>query len=178
MNVKFEPMWIPDVILIKPEIFKDERGFFEETYHIEKFREAGITTFVQDNHSRSKKGVLRGLHYQIQQPQGKLVRVTQGTILDIAVDLRQTSSTFGKWVHVILDGNDFHQLYIPPGFAHGFYTLSDSADIMYKCTTLYLPEAERILLWNDLGIDWQTTEPLLSDKDRHGSKLADAELFP
>lgn len=178
--MQFEPTEIPDVILITPRLLGDERGFFQEVYHQEKFREGGIRLpFVQDNHSRSRRGVLRGLHYQIRRPQGKLVRVLQGEIFDVAVDLRRSSPTFGRHVGVRLDALRYQQLYVPPGFAHGFCVLSESADVSYKCTDLYLPEAERSLLWNDptVGISWPIDEPLLSEKDRAGVPLAQAELF-
>ncbi len=178
--MEFQRTSIPEVILITPRVFGDQRGFFQETYHREKFREGGIeTAFVQDNHSRSTKGVLRGLHYQVRQPQGKLVRVLRGEIWDVAVDLRRSSPTFGKWVGVKLDDRTFQQLYVPPGFAHGFCVTSESADVAYKCTDLYLPEAERSLLWNDpaLGIEWPVESPILSEKDQQGKLLADAETF-
>lgn len=178
--MEFQPTSIPDVILITPQIFGDQRGFFQETYHREKFLAGGIdATFVQDNHSRSAHGVLRGLHYQIQQPQGKLVRVLRGEIWDVAVDLRRSSPTFGKWVGVTLDDQKFQQLYIPPGFAHGFCVTSETADVAYKCTNLYLPEAERSLLWNDpaLGITWPVDAPILSARDRSGTILTAAETF-
>jgi len=179
--MKFLPTTIPEVILIAPQVFGDERGFFQETYHLEKFFRGGIgATFVQDNHSRSRRGVLRGLHYQIRQPQGKLVRVLRGSIWDVAVDLRRSSPTFGRWVGATLDDQEFHQLYVPPGFAHGFCVLSESADVAYKCTETYLPEAERTLLWNDpeLGISWPISDPVLSSKDQQGLRLSEAETFP
>lgn len=178
--MEFQPTSIPDVILITPQMFGDQRGFFQETYHREKFRLGGIdVTFVQDNHSRSTRGVLRGLHYQIRQPQGKLVRVLRGEIWDVAVDLRRHSPTFGKWVGVTLDDRKFQQVFVPAGFAHGFCVVSETADVAYKCTDLYLPEAERSLLWNDpaLGIAWPTEIPILSAKDSTGKLLADAESF-
>jgi len=178
--MEFQPTSIPDVILITPRMFGDQRGFFQETYHREKFRLGGIdVTFVQDNHSRSTRGVLRGLHYQIRQPQGKLVRVLRGEIWDVAVDLRRHSPTFGKWVGVTLDDRKFQQVFVPAGFAHGFCVVSETADVAYKCTDLYLPEAERSLLWNDpaLGITWPTETPILSAKDSTGKLLADAEQF-
>ncbi|MCA9094392.1 MAG: dTDP-4-dehydrorhamnose 3,5-epimerase [Planctomycetaceae bacterium] len=178
--MEFQRTSIPEVILITPRVFGDQRGFFQETYHREKFREGGIeAAFVQDNHSRSTKGVLRGLHYQIRQPQGKLVRVLRGEIWDVAVDLRRSSPTFGKWVGVKLDDQNYQQLYVPPGFAHGFCVTSESADVAYKCTDLYLPEAERSLLWNDpaLGIEWPVESPILSVKDQQGKLLSEAETF-
>ncbi len=174
---------IPDVLLIKPRVFKDERGFFMETFQEQKMKEVGIFhTFVQDNHSRSKQGTLRGLHYQIDNVQGKLVRVVVGEIYDVAVDIRKSSPTFGKWVGVFLSEENKHQLWIPPGFAHGFYVLSSSADVLYKATDFYNAAAERCILWNDkaLGIDWgisSDNEPVLSPKDLKGKLLKDAEVF-
>lgn len=177
------PLSIPDVLLIQPRIFKDERGFFLETYHAEKFAQLGITdVFVQDNHSGSRSGVLRGLHYQVKQPQGKLVRVLFGEIFDVAVDLRKSSPTFGKWVGQALSSDDKSMLWIPAGFAHGFYVLSDWADVSYKVTSLYAPTYERTLLWNDptVGVDWpllNNSLPNLSPKDMQGALFADAEYF-
>jgi dTDP-4-dehydrorhamnose 3,5-epimerase len=171
---------IPDVLILEPKVFGDHRGFFLETYRREVFAAAGIPDFVQDNHSRSSKGVLRGLHYQIQQPQGKLVRVVQGSIFDVAVDLRRSSPTFGQWVGEILDTDNKRALYVPPGFAHGFLVLSETAEVAYKCTTYYAPQYERSLLWNDpaIGIEWpEGTAPLLSEKDRNGILLADADTY-
>jgi dTDP-4-dehydrorhamnose 3,5-epimerase len=173
---------IPDVFIIEPKIFGDDRGFFYESFNAAAFREATGTTaeFVQDNHSRSQKGVLRGLHYQIANPQGKLVRVTQGAVLDIAVDIRRSSKTFGQWVGVELSAQNFRQLWIPQGFAHGFVVLSDSAEFLYKTTDYYTPSAERCIRWDDptLNIDWQLSQPpLLSAKDQVGTLLQDAELF-
>jgi dTDP-4-dehydrorhamnose 3,5-epimerase len=144
------------------------------------FEKAGIPDFVQDNHSKSSRGVLRGLHYQIQQPQGKLLRVVQGEVFDVAVDMRRSSPTFGQWVGEILNTDNKRALYVPPGFAHGFYVLSETAEVIYKCTTYYAPQYERSLLWNDpaIGIKWPLgAEPLLSDKDRNGVLLIDAETF-
>jgi dTDP-4-dehydrorhamnose 3,5-epimerase len=174
---------IPDIILIQPRVFSDTRGFFLESYQAKRFAEAGIkASFVQDNHSSSEQGVLRGLHYQIQQAQGKLVRVISGDIYDVAVDLRRSSPTFGQWVGVHLSAENKHQLWIPPGFAHGFYVLSEHAEVLYKATDYYAPEWERMLLWNDpkLGVQWPLIEglsPILSEKDAHGTLLADAECF-
>ncbi|TFH33213.1 MAG: dTDP-4-dehydrorhamnose 3,5-epimerase, partial [Anaerolineales bacterium] len=169
---------IPDIRLITPQIFTDERGFFMETYQLKAFEAAGIPTdFVQDNHSGSQQGVLRGLHYQIQQPQGKLVRVVTGEVFDVVVDLRQSSETFGKWVGVSLSSENKQMLWVPPGFAHGFYVLSVWADLLYRVTDMYAPEWDRTLRWDDpgLGIEWPLIDgkpPRLSPKDSHGSSLA------
>jgi dTDP-4-dehydrorhamnose 3,5-epimerase len=174
------PTAIPDVLILEPKLFGDQRGFFLETYRREVFEQAGIPDFVQDNHSKSSRGVLRGLHYQIQQPQGKLLRVVQGEVFDVAVDMRRSSPTFGQWVGEILNTDNKRALYVPPGFAHGFYVLSETAEVTYKCTTYYAPQYERSLLWNDptIGITWPSgAEPLLSDKDRNGALLSDAETF-
>lgn len=165
---------IPDVILLEPKIFGDERGFFKETYQFDRYREFGIKLpFVQDNFSRSTKGVLRGLHYQKNFPQGKLVQVVSGEVFDVAVDIRKDSATFGKWFGAVLSGENHRQMYVPPGFAHGFCVLSDSADFSYKCTEYYHPEDEHTILWNDptLAIDWPIHEVLVSDKDRQGKKF-------
>jgi dTDP-4-dehydrorhamnose 3,5-epimerase len=178
--MKFTPTEIPDVILIEPRVFADPRGFFMETYEAQRFREAGIdVSFVQDNHSRSVRGTLRGLHYQIEQPQGKLCRVVQGEVYDVAVDLRRASPTFGRWTATILSAENRRQLYVPPGLAHGFCVLSDTADFLYKCTDFYSPGHERTLLWNDpqLGIPWPVSQPLLSPKDLAGRTLAEAECY-
>lgn len=174
---------IPDVLIIEPKVFGDERGFFLESFNQQRFKEmTGVnSTFVQDNHSRSARHVLRGLHYQIKHPQGKLVRVTAGEVFDVCVDLRKHSATFGHAVSVRLSATNYRQLWIPPGFAHGFLVLSDSAEFLYKTTDYYAPEHERSLLWNDpaLGIEWPlTAEPLLSAKDKDGVPLAQAEVFP
>lgn len=173
---------IPDVLIIEPQVYGDDRGFFLESFNAQKFAaETGVTLdFVQDNHSRSGKNVLRGLHYQIQQAQGKLVRVVLGEVLDVAVDMRQSSATFGQWVSCVLSAENKKQFWIPPGFAHGFLVLSDSADFLYKTTDYYAPQYERSLLWNDpeLNIDWLITEePILSAKDKAASPLKTAELF-
>ena len=173
---------IPDVLLIEPKVFGDQRGFFFESFNQDAFNQVtGLNVnFVQDNHSRSGKGVLRGLHYQIQQAQGKLVRVVSGEVLDVTVDLRKHSPTFGKWVSVVLSGENHKQLWITPGFAHGFLVHSDTADFLYKTTDYYAPQYERCLLWNDpeINIDWQLhAVPLLSAKDATGIKLSQAELF-
>lgn len=174
---------IPDVVIIEPRVFGDERGFFLESFNAHAFRDAtGLdVSFVQDNHSCSEKSVLRGLHYQIQQPQGKLVRVVSGSVFDVAVDIRKSSPTFGKWTGTELTEDNHRQLWIPPGFAHGFVVLSDSADFLYKTTDYYAPEHERCILWNDstIGIEWPIDgDPQLSAKDQQGSPLAEAELFP
>ena len=174
---------IPDVIQIIPKQFGDSRGFFLETYRTDLFTKAGISTsFVQDNHSGSQQGVLRGLHYQIQHPQGKLVRVIAGEIYDVAVDIRRKSHTFGKWVVISLSAENKYQLWIPQGFAHGFYVLSEWAEVVYKTTDYYAPEFERSLLWNDpaLNIRWPLLNgqpPTLSAKDANGKSLAEADLF-
>ena len=172
---------IPGMLVIEPQVFGDRRGFFTELFHAEKFEAAGLPTrFAQDNLSRSGRGVLRGLHYQIQQPQGKLVRVLAGRVYDVAVDLRRPSPAFGKAVGVEITADSHRQLYIPPGCAHGFFVLSETADFFYKCTDTYAPEHERTLLWNDpaLGIDWpEEIEPILSDKDLAGVPLAECESY-
>ncbi len=173
---------IPDVVIIEPRVFGDDRGFFYESYNEKSFTEAtGINkNFVQDNHSRSQKNVLRGLHYQIQQPQGKLVRVVVGKVLDVAVDIRKSSSTFGQWVSCLLSAENKRQFWVPEGFAHGFVVLSDAAEFLYKTTDYYAPQHERSILWNDtdLAIDWQLEgEPLLSKKDQAGSSFKEAEIF-
>ena len=177
---------IPDVVLIEPKVFGDARGFFYESFNQRAFNEATGTDhpFVQDNHSRSSKGVLRGLHYQIQQPQGKLVRVAQGAVFDVAVDIRKSSPTFGQWVGAELSADNHRQLWVPPGLAHGFVVLGDSADFLYKTTDYYAPEHERCIAWDDpaIGIDWPLAAhgigaPLLSAKDGAGLPLAQAEVF-
>jgi dTDP-4-dehydrorhamnose 3,5-epimerase len=181
--MKFSPTEIPDIILIEPKIFGDTRGFFLESYHAERFAEAGISdTFVQDNHSGSRKGTLRGLHYQIKQPQGKLVRVIVGEIYDVALDIRRSSPTFGRWIGTYLSAENRHQIWIPVGFAHGFYVTSEWAEIVYKTTDFYAPEWERTILWNDpaLGIQWPISNqesPTLSPKDARGLPLQQADLF-
>lgn len=176
------PTDIPDVLILEPEIFGDERGFMMESYHQLKFNQAvgRDVVFVQDNHSRSTRGVLRGLHYQIQKTQGKLLRVTMGEVFDVAVDLRCSSKTFGKWVGAVLSADNRRQLWVPEGFAHGFVVLSEVADCLYKTTDHYAPEFERIIAWNDrtIGIEWPyATEPVLSPKDRAGVSLERAECF-
>ncbi|WP_432472290.1 dTDP-4-dehydrorhamnose 3,5-epimerase [Amphritea sp. HPY] len=171
---------IAGVVIIEPQVFGDERGFFLETFQEEKYRrEAGIDLqFVQDNHSRSGKGVLRGLHFQKTKPQGKLVRVAQGEVFDVAVDIRPGSETFGKWAGVYLSGENKRQFWVPPGLAHGFVVLSESADFEYKCTDYYDPTDEGSLIWNDpdIGIEWPLESPILSDKDKVASRLRDLKL--
>ena len=180
--MKVTPTAIANMLIIEPKVFGDARGFFYESFNQKAFNEATGTNhqFVQDNHSRSSKGVLRGLHYQIEQPQGKLVRVTQGEVFDVAVDLRRSSPTFGKWEGVVLSAENKRQLWIPPGFAHGFLVTSDSAEFLYKTTDYYHPEFERSLLWNDptVGVSWPTDgPPLLAAKDIAGLPLANASTF-
>lgn len=181
--MKVIPTAIPDVLIIEPKVFGDARGFFYESFNGKAFDEAvgRHVEFVQDNHSRSTKGVLRGLHYQIQQPQGKLVRVARGAVFDVAVDIRKSSPTFGKWVGVELSEDNHRQLWVPPGFAHGFVVTSESADFLYKTTEFYAPAHERCIAWNDpaLGIVWPDLglAPQLSAKDRGGVCLGEAETF-
>jgi dTDP-4-dehydrorhamnose 3,5-epimerase len=182
--MRFTKTDIPDVIIVDPKVFEDHRGFFMETWEARKFARAGIdVNFVQDNHSKSFQGTLRGLHYQIQHPQGKLVRVVAGEVFDVVVDLRRSSPTFGKWAGVYLSSENKRQIWVPPGFAHGFYVLSDSAEFIYKCTDFYAPEHERTILWNDqsLGIAWPILPdvPLrLSEKDERGIPFHLAEYYP
>ncbi|OZI33580.1 dTDP-4-dehydrorhamnose 3,5-epimerase [Bordetella genomosp. 5] len=173
---------IPDVVLFEPKVFGDDRGFFFESFNQQQFESlTGLKTqFVQDNHSRSAHGVLRGLHYQMQQPQGKLVRVTSGEVFDVAVDLRRSSPTFGQWVGVHLSAQNKRQLWVPEGFAHGFVVLSESAEFLYKTTNYYAPQHERSILWNDpdLAIEWPiSTDPILSAKDQQGVLLKDADTY-
>lgn len=173
---------LPEVLILKPKVFGDERGFFFESFNQREFQETtGLdVTFVQDNHSKSTQGVLRGLHYQIQHPQGKLVRVTQGAVFDVAVDLRRSSPNFGKWVGVELSAENKRQMWIPPGFAHGFMVTSESAEFLYKTTDYWHPEHERSLLWNDpaIGINWPiNTTPILANKDAAATPLELADLF-
>ena len=181
--MKVTPTQIPDVLIIEPKVFGDERGFFFESFNLKAFREAtGLDVdFVQDNHSRSQRGVLRGLHYQLRQAQGKLVRVVSGRVFDVAVDLRRSSPTFGRWEGVELSEDNHRQVWVPAGFAHGFVVLSETADFLYKTTDYYAPEHERCLAWDDpsVGVDWplEGIEPLLSAKDRQGKSLAEAETF-
>jgi dTDP-4-dehydrorhamnose 3,5-epimerase len=166
---------LPDVFLVRPKVFRDDRGFFFESYHREKFARLGISdNFVQDNHSRSRRGTVRGLHYQLSHPQAKLCRVVFGEVVDVAVDIRRGSPTFGKSVTVVLSAENQQQIYIPPGFAHGFAVLSESAEFLYKCSDFYYPEDEQGVLWNDpaLKIDWRVSEALLSDKDKRFRPLS------
>lgn len=181
--MKATSLAIPDVVLIEPKVFGDERGFFYESFNQKAFNEATGTDhqFVQDNHSRSSNGVLRGLHYQIEQPQGKLVRVVRGAVWDVAVDLRKSSPTFGQWVGQALSEDNHCQLWVPPGFGHGFVVLSEVAEFLYKTTDYYAPAHERCIAWNDptLAIDWKLQQaPVLSAKDSQGQPLLQAELFP
>ncbi|MGE6580256.1 dTDP-4-dehydrorhamnose 3,5-epimerase [Vreelandella aquamarina] len=175
--MQYEKLAIPDVVLLTPKVFGDERGFFMETFRQSEFEEhCGNYQFVQDNHSKSKQGILRGLHYQLEKPQGKLVRVTQGEVYDVAVDLRKSSSTFGQWVGVYLSAENKQMLWVPPGFAHAFYVTSKEAEFQYKCTDYYNPGDEYSLLWSDptLNIDWplvQHQAPYLSAKDDQGQAL-------
>ena len=179
----FEPTSIPDVILITPQVFGDERGFFMETYQAQRYGAAGLPfIYVQDNHSGSQHGSLRGLHYQIRQPQGKVIRVLVGEIYDVAVDLRRWSPTFGQWVGMELSAKNKLQVWVPPGFAHGFYVMSDWAEVAYKATDYYAPEWERTMLWNDpsLNITWPIPhgeQPILSTKDNQGLPLAESEVY-
>ncbi len=181
--MEFLKTQIPDVIIVKPKVFSDERGFFMESFQKMKFKEAGISyDFVQDNHSSSRQGTLRGIHYQITHTQGKLVRAVVGEIFDVAVDLRRSSPTFGKWVGVFLSEENKEQLWIPPGFGHGFYALTPRADVLYKATDYFDPEGERCIRWDDpdINIDWPLLDestPIISKKDLAGSSFRDAELF-
>lgn len=182
--MKFVPTAIADVVVIEPQVFGDHRGFFMETWHARKFAEAGIAqTFVQDNHSRSSQGILRGLHYQIKKPQGKLIRVVAGEVYDVAVDLRESSPSFGNWVGERLSAENRKMLWVPPGFAHGFYVTSDYAEFVYKCTDFYAPEHERAIRWDDgdLAIAWPLVDggrPVLSPKDESAAAFRDAEHYP
>jgi dTDP-4-dehydrorhamnose 3,5-epimerase len=179
--MKISATRIPDVLVIEPRVFDDERGFFMETWHRQRFAEHGLDwEFVQDNHSRSVRGTLRGLHYQVVRPQGKLVRVVVGEVFDVAVDLRKRSPTFGQWVARRLSADNRLMIWIPPGFAHGFYVMSEFAECEYKCTDYYSPEHERTIRWDDrtLGIDWPLDGPvILSEKDRAAPSLDAAECF-
>lgn len=180
--MKVERLAIPDIVMIEPKLFGDDRGFFFESFNHKRFEEviSRRVSFVQDNHSRSVRGVLRGLHYQIKEPQGKLVRVIAGEVFDVVVDLRKGSPTFGKWVGEVLSESNKKQLWIPEGFAHGFVVLSESADFLYKTTAYYAAQHERCLAWNDptLKIDWQIQEtPIVSAKDAQGLSLQEAEVF-
>ena len=179
--MKVIPTGHPEVLLIEPDIFRDERGFFMESYHAGKYPQHGLPAeFKQDNHSRSCRGVLRGLHYQLEHPQGKLVRVVSGEVLDVAVDIRKGSPRFGEAVSVVLSADDPRQLYIPPGFAHGFCTLSEQADFLYKCTQLYAPGDEYGIAWDDpdIAIDWPQLDFSLSEKDKRNPRLCDSDHLP
>ena len=174
--MQFLPTQIPDVILVEAPKFGDHRGFFMETYHVKKFNDGGIAVkFIQDNHVSSQKNILRGLHYQLKFPQGKLIRCIQGEILDIAVDIRKSSSTFGEWVGEILSSQNARQLYVPPGFAHGYVVRSELAEVEYKCTDIYHPEDDYGIRWNDpgIGIDWGVEHPILSGRDKQQPLLKD-----
>lgn len=182
-SMQYEKLEIPDVVLLTPQVFGDERGFFMESFRQSEFaKHCGDYQFVQDNHSKSTKGILRGLHYQYQQPQGKLVRVTRGEVFDVAVDMRKNSPTFGKWVGAILSEENKQMLWVPPGFAHGFYVTSDEAEFQYKCTDYYAPGDEVSILWSDIsiGINWPLVGgelPKLSKKDAEGESLQNAPVF-
>jgi dTDP-4-dehydrorhamnose 3,5-epimerase len=175
-NLQIIETSLPGVLIVEPRVFTDPRGFFMETYRQNALAEAGIrVNFVQDNHSHSSRGVLRGLHYQLRQPQAKLCRVIQGEVLDIAVDVRLGSPTFGKWVSVLLSGENHRQIYVPKGFAHGFVVRSETADFLYKCSDYFDASDDRGVLWNDpgIGIDWQVDDPIISDKDKRYLPLAE-----
>jgi dTDP-4-dehydrorhamnose 3,5-epimerase len=180
--MRFVPTELSEVIVIEPQVYRDPRGFFLESYQAEKYQAAGIAgPFVQDNHSSSGRRTVRGLHAQLKRPQGKLVRAVAGEIYDVAVDIRRGSPTYLRWVHVNLSAANFRQIWVPPGFAHGFCVVSEYAEVEYKCTEYYDPASELRLLWNEpaIGIDWPVSEPLLSDKDRDGSTVSQAEpSFP
>lgn len=181
--MKVTPTSMPEVLVFEPTVFGDDRGFFYESYNAHQFSQmTGLSVnFVQDNHSRSARNVVRGLHYQIRQPQGKLVRVIAGAIFDVVVDIRASSPFFGRWIGVELSAENRRQLWVPPGFAHGFVVTSEAAECLYKTTDYWSPEHERSILWNDpaLAIEWPLAgEPMLSGKDSHGTLLADAEVFP
>lgn len=181
--MKLQPTHIPEVIVIEPRVFGDERGFFLESWHAARFAEAGLDLgFVQDNHSRSARGVLRGIHYQVNNPQGKLVRVVAGRVFDVAVDLRRSSSTFGKWVGVELSADNKQMLWVPPGFGHGFLTLEEGTEFLYKCTDFYAPDDEQCIRWDDpaIGIEWPVGDmtPALSGKDQAGRTLSNAQVYP
>jgi len=180
--VRVIPADLPGIVIIEPDVHRDSRGFFLETYHADKYREAGIArTFVQDNHSRSVQGTLRGLHLQVLHPQGKLVRVIEGEIFDVAVDVRRGSPAFGKWMGVTLSAENHRQCYLPPGFAHGFAVVSPVAQVEYKCTDVYFPKGELGIAWNDpaIGIKWPVDDPVLSDRDtRHLTLSAIMERLP
>jgi dTDP-4-dehydrorhamnose 3,5-epimerase len=180
--VKVQPTSIPDVLIIESEVFGDERGFFMETWNAQSFGSFGLdVAFVQDNHSRSNRGALRGIHYQLRRPQGKLVRVTAGSVFDVAIDLRRSAATFGKWVGVMLSAENRRMLWVPPGFGHGFLALENRTDFLYKCTDYYSPGDERCIRWDDpqIGIDWPIAgnSPVLSAKDLAGSGFSSAETY-
>jgi dTDP-4-dehydrorhamnose 3,5-epimerase len=181
--MQFEPQSIPDIVLITPQVFGDERGFFFEIYQAQRFGAAGLPfIYVQDNHSGSQHGTLRGLHYQVRQAQGKVIRTVVGEVYDVAVDLRRWSPTFGQWLGIELSAKNKSELWIPPGFAHGFYVLSDWAEVVYKATDYYAPMYERTLLWNDptLNISWPVPageDPIISTKDKQGKLLSEAEVY-
>lgn len=179
-RLKIVETTLPGVVILEPRVFVDDRGFFLETYNAEVFRKLELPdTFLQDNHSRSSRGVVRGLHYQLRNPQGKLLRCTAGAIFDVAVDIRRSSPHFGQWVGVELTGENMRMLFIPPGFAHGFATISETAEVMYKCTTVWDAGSDRSLLWNDpeIGIRWPVDDALVSPKDAVAPRLRDAQLF-
>ena len=181
--MRFIPTDLAGPVIVEPVIHGDSRGFFVESWTRKAFEEAGIhASFVQDNHSRSARGVLRGLHYQLGKPQGKLVRVTRGAVFDVAVDLRRSSPDFGRWTGVLLSGDNKKMLWIPPGFAHGFLALQDETDFLYKCTDYFSPGEERAIAWNDpdIAIDWPLDglDPIVSDRDRNAPRLAEAEVYP
>jgi dTDP-4-dehydrorhamnose 3,5-epimerase len=182
--VGFEPTRLHEVVLIKPRVFGDARGFFFESWHEAKFAAAGIEArFVQDNHSHSVQYTLRGLHYQVEQPQGKLVRVSRGTVFDVAVDIRRGSPQFGQWVGAVLSDTNHHSLWIPAGFAHGYLALSEEVDLLYKCTDQYAPQHERAIVWNDpqIGVSWPLPSgvvPTLSARDAAASSFSEAETYP
>lgn len=181
--MRFAPTRIPDVVVVEPEVFEDDRGFFMETWHRDAFEAAGIDAqFLQDNYSRSSRATLRGMHYQVQQPQGKLIRVVVGEAFDVAVDLRRSSPSFGQWVGATLSAANRRSIWIPPGFAHGYVVTGDSAEMIYRCTDYYAPQHERTLLWNDqdVAIEWpldDIKQPILSTKDAGGTLLKDAEVY-
>jgi dTDP-4-dehydrorhamnose 3,5-epimerase len=181
--VKIAPTQLPEVLVIEPQVFGDERGFFLESWNQASFAEAGLDLqFVQDNHSRSARGVLRGIHYQLTRPQGKLVRVTAGRVFDVAVDLRRSSPRFGRWAGAELSAENKRMMWVPPGFGHGFLTLEDGTDFLYKCTEFYAPDDEHCIAWDDrqIGVEWPLggMEPSLSRKDQAGLPLAEASLYP
>lgn len=181
--MEFVPTRLPEVVLIKPKVFGDSRGYFLESWQQKKFADAGIeANFVQDNHSHSSQWILRGMHYQIRQTQGKLVRVTRGAVYDVAIDIRRSSPRFGQWVGVELNDTNHHMLWVPPGFAHGFVALTDQVDFLYKCTDLYAPQYERTIRWDDpaVGIEWPLpagVTPLLAARDAQAGGIQDVEVF-